>query len=171
MFLRHIFYTCGIPYSSVCGRAIGYAYNRPDAFASGNGIDGVYVEGLSITHGHPRKHIWTYAAGYSENHNNNDWNCPCAARPGPAPPSFVGSNYHCESGNIGSPEAQWYTADKLWDGQTCIAGSNCCSTTGLPWFCRTLPCETADDIEVRLCCDQTRDNEDVGIELLKIFVI
>lgn len=40
-------------------------------------IDGAYVDGLSITHGiNPRHHIWTYAAGNSEN-GTHDANCPC----------------------------------------------------------------------------------------------
>ena len=164
--------TCGIPYTRVCGRAIGYAYHSPDSFASKrNGINGAYVDGLSITHGHPRKHIWTYAAGYSEDHDSGS-NCPCAARPGTAPPSFVGNHYHCESGNIGGVEVQWFSNDPLWDGKGCVAGSNCCSTSGLPWFCSTLPCETTDDIEVRWCCNGLYNgNEDVTTEIMEIFVI
>ena len=164
--------TCGIPYTRVCGRAIGYAYYTPDAFGSKrNGINGAYVDGLSITHGQPRKHIWTYAAGVSEDHNNKHCNCPCAVHPGPDPPAFVGNDYHCESGNTGYWEAQWYTNDPLWDGKGCVAGSNCCSTSGLPWFCRTLPCETTDDIEVRWCCNQSTSDEDIAIEQLEIFTM
>ena len=164
--------TCGIPYTRVCGRAIGYAYYSPNAFASKSiDINGAYVDGLSITHGQPRKHIWTYAAGYSEDHAT-DSNCPCAARPGTAPPSFVGNDYHCESGNIGGVEVQWFSNDPLWDCEGCVAGSNCCSTSGLPWFCRTLPCETTDDIEVRWCCNGPyKGNEEIGTELLEIFIM
>ena len=162
--------TCGIPYTRVCGRAIGYAYRSPDGFGTTRTINDVYVEGLSITHGDPRKHIWTYAAGFSEDVNLNCCNCPCAARPGSEPPSFVGSHYHCEAGNTGDFEDVWYTNDPLWDGEGCVAGSNCCSTSGLPWFCRTLPCEATDDIEARLCTAGGPLDEDVAIELLEIFV-
>ena len=42
------------------------------------GIDNSYVDGLSITHGNPRQHIWTYAFGYEPQYNN--------------PPTFVGTN-------------------------------------------------------------------------------
>ena len=159
-----------IPYTRVCGRAIGYAYRAIDGFYSPKGIDNAYLDGLSITHGSPRKHIWSYAVGVSEDYDS-DSNCPCAARPGRSPPSFVGNHYHCESGNTGFWEAQWYTSDPLWDGKGCVAGSDCCSTSGLPWFCRTLPCETTDHIEVRWCCGEVPSDEEVATELLEIYVI
>jgi hypothetical protein len=41
----------------------------------------------------------------------------------------------------------------------------------LPWFCRTLPCETTDDIEVRLCCDSPPSDEDITIEQLEIYTM
>ena len=164
--------TCGIPYTRVCGWAVGYAYYAVKAFQpKTNGIDGVYVDGISITHGHPRKHIWTYAAGISQDYNNNRFTCPCAVYPGTVPPSFVGNDYHCESGNTYSWTAQWYTSDPLWDGEGCVAGNNCCSTSGSPWFCRTLPCETTDNIEVRWCCNGAPAVEDVATELLEIYTM
>ena len=52
-----------IQYTKICGKAIGYQYGHTDAFAGLHGnIDQVYVDGLSITHGTPRQHLWTYAA-------------------------------------------------------------------------------------------------------------
>ena len=30
-----------------------------------------------------RKHVWTYAAGLSDDYNYLQYNCPCAATPGP----------------------------------------------------------------------------------------
>ena len=32
-------------------------------------LDGVYVDGMSITTGSPRKHVWTYAVGLNDDHN------------------------------------------------------------------------------------------------------
>ena len=51
-------------YTKVCGKAIGYQYESTDAFAASfvdclNSIDQTYVDGLSITYGSPRQHIWT----------------------------------------------------------------------------------------------------------------
>ena len=55
-------------YTRVCGRIRAYQYGATDAFeAYHNGrvttIDEAYVAGVSLTHGSPRKHIWTFAAG------------------------------------------------------------------------------------------------------------
>ena len=51
-----------------------------------------YVDGVSITYGTPRRHIWTYASGLSDDGNNNNgvYNCPCAKYPGDAPPPLLG---------------------------------------------------------------------------------
>ena len=56
-----IYSTNGMSYQRVCGRATGYQKGSPDAF-----IFATQFEGLSITHGSPRQHIWTYAVGLSD---------------------------------------------------------------------------------------------------------
>ena len=60
----------GRTYTKVCGRVIGYQVGHTDAFHSSNSINESYVEGVSITHGSPRSHIWTFAAGISETHRS-----------------------------------------------------------------------------------------------------
>jgi hypothetical protein len=100
-----ISYPTSPQYSRVCGRAIGYQIGSPDAFGhlAISQLDSYYVYGVSITHGTPRSHIWTYAAGVSEGrYGTQRDNCPCS-NPGHLhnayPPSFFGDNYYCESGN------------------------------------------------------------------------
>ena len=160
------FPTFGVPFTKVCGRALGYQYGHTDAF-NRDSIDSHYVEGLSVTHGTPRNHIWTFAAGLSKDYNSGT-NCPCASPyPGPAAPSFVGEKYLCESGNTGSWEAQWYLDDPLWDTQGCASGSTCCSRGG-PWFTTTLNQEVRDDIEVRWCT--SHGGEESGVEQLEIYI-
>ena len=168
-----LFRTYGKTYGRVCGRARGYGYYSPDAFGKHTGpknIDSHYVDGLSITYGSPRKHLWTYAAGLREIKANEGDTCPCANSPGYSPPSFVGNDFYCESANQGPWERQWYTHDPLWDGHGCPKGNNCCANPGLPWFCKTLPIQSTDDIEARLCLDQSTADEDVGLELLEIYI-
>ena len=96
----------GRQYSRVCGRAIGYQYGTTDGFgflAQGQPLDSYYVYGVSITHGTPRNHVWTLAAGLTEGaFSLTQYNCPCANPGHPnnaVVPSFVGDNYYCESGN------------------------------------------------------------------------
>ena len=56
-----------------------------------------YFEGLSLTHGSPRQHVWTYAVGLSDS-GSHPHDCPCVLTGGQNPKSFVGSHYYCESG-------------------------------------------------------------------------
>ena len=174
------FYPTSRQYSRVCGRVIGYQYGTTDAFgyrATGNSIDSYYVYGVSVTHGAPpRNHIWTLAAGLTERGEtaqNSGYNCPCADPNNPnnvLPPSFVGNNYYCESGNPRTDWGgnRWYPNDPLWDGEQC-EGQCCSDGESPPWFSVDLPNPTTDDIEVRICIPQ--DNvDDVVIQLLELYV-
>ena len=59
--------TFDIPYSKVCGKAVGYQKNHADGFNTFTStINYPYAHGTSITYGSPRKHIWTYVVGYSD---------------------------------------------------------------------------------------------------------
>ena len=163
-----------VNYDKVCGRARGYQFGSPDGFYSylGNSqsLESAYVDGLSVTHGSPRSHIWTFAVGLSKDYNYRSWNCPCALYPGPAAPPFVGERYFCESGDIGTwSYSQWYLDDSLWDSQGCANGSTCCSRGG-PWFSTELNEETNDDIEVRWCMWEDYNLDDTGVQELEIYV-
>ena len=167
------FSTNGVSYQHVCGRATGYQKGEPEAFSTGSTIiDSHYFHGLSITHGNPRQHIWTYAVGLTDNGNYPRHNCPCAAIPGQvSPPSFVGNNYYCESGtghnyDIGA----YYFSDPLWDGAGCSANSTCCSNTNQPWFYHQLNAKTQDDIEVRICRDYVFSNEGTLVDNLEFYI-
>ena len=96
------FPTFGVPFTKVCGRALGYQYGHIDAFDNSRSIDSDYVEGLSVTHGTPRNHIWTFAAGCSKDIGIGCVNCPCASpSPGPTAPSFVGENFFVSRETLG----------------------------------------------------------------------
>ena len=169
------FPTHGVPYTKVCGRAQGYQYYAAPAFLSyllsGYTLDSNYVSGLSVTYGSPRRHIWTFAAGYSKDYDVDDCcNCPCASPyPGEAAPPFVGENIFCESGNTGPDEPRWYLDDPLWDSQGCAANSTCCDRGG-PWFTTTLSQEVSDDIEVRMCSAHSLSVENIGVDELEIYI-
>ena len=157
------FFTNGISYSQICGRVEGYAKATPDALYEGNpqhnNINSYYVDGVSITRGSPRQHVWTFAASY---HKEGQHTCPCSPGSTQKVPSFVGNNYYCEGGG----------GDPLWDGQSCLPiETNCCSSSAyLPWFYRQYNASTTDYIELRVCCDQTTHDEDVPVSLYEIYV-
>ena len=164
----------GIAYKNICGRALGYHTGTALAFhqyASGaNTVASYYGDGLLVTRGNARDHIWTFAVGISKNTSYPSYNCPCAIYPGPSAPPFVGDNYFCESGNVGNFEHyQWYLDDPLWDSQGCPAGSTCCNRGG-PWFSTSADQEVSDDIEVRICSSEHSSADDIGLEKLELYI-
>ena len=183
-----IFSTNSTSYSKVCGKVVGYQKGSMDAFypyARSHGkytdvytpvtisrsLDGVYVDGISITFGNPRKHVWTYAVGLSDNHNYSAVNCPCAKYPGPDSPTYVGNHYYCESGNTGTFDAtQLYNNDPLWDGTGCLPENSCCYDAGMPWFFRQFPTTAIGDIEFRICHDQIFADEGIAVEQIQLYI-
>ena len=166
------FSTNGVSYKHVCGRAKGYQKGSPNAFPqNAQPIDSYYVDGLSITHGNPRQHVWTYAAGLTDNGSYSS-NFPCAVIPGTAPPSFVGNNYYCESGAVGSYDLNtYYLSDPLWDGAGCSTSNTCCSNTNQPWFYYQLSGITQDYIEVRICRNRPfTTNEGILVDILELYI-
>ena len=160
-----IFKTYGIEYNSIFGRILGYQFGSPNGFSPfSNSIDGYYLDGVSVTHGMPRQHIWSLV---SENSDGTPL-CPCRSSFYPAP-AFVKGEYFCEAGTEEDWELVLYDSDPLWDGQGC--GSNtCCTYNNPPWFCKHLSEAASDDIEVRICADQDLAFEDTPITLIEIYV-
>ena len=182
------FSTNSTRYDKVCGKAVGYQKGTMDGFypyayahgkvnwytpvTSSRSLDGAYVDGISITTGSPRKHVWTYAVGVSDDYNYPQLNCPCAKTPGPDSPPYVGTHYYCESGNTGTLEngVLLYSSDPLWDGAGCLTENSCCYDVGMPWFFRQFPTTTTGDIEVRICYDEGFSNEAVAVEEIQLYV-
>ena len=164
----------GGDYTSVCGSIRAYQYHRTDAFEAyhrgrATTIEGAYVAGVSLTHGSPRQHIWTFAAGNSEDNPTRDDACPCDASINITIPPFVGGDYFCESGiNSGYPSYRLYTEDPLWDGQGCSISSSCCSFNNPPYFTKQLPSPTSDPIEARLC--RLDSDDDSPVEFMELYV-
>ena len=166
------FTTYGVQYSHVCGRVIAYQDKTPDGFIS-ESIDSVYVDGISLTHGQsPRQHIWTFVGALDET-NRDHANCPCTRSDvsyAGLLPSFVGQDYFCDTGSRDTHEKIFYADDPLWDGRGCGELSTCCSFNNPPWFCKSLPQPTTDDIELRICGDQGTNDEDTPIEVVEIYI-
>uniref|UniRef100_A0A1X7U747 Fibrinogen C-terminal domain-containing protein n=1 Tax=Amphimedon queenslandica TaxID=400682 RepID=A0A1X7U747_AMPQE len=178
----------GISYSQVCGRVVGYQYASTDAadhriggLQSHNDLNSYYVDGVSITRGSPRQHIWTLMAGLLESSifnpsNDHRYNCPCAqgSPQNSTLQSFIGNDYFCESGNPDDGTYQYilYTSDPLWDGKGCsILEGNCCtSRPSLPWFNKVLNTATTDYLELRVCAEQSSDDEDSPVSFYELYV-
>ena len=176
----------GFRYSRVCGRAKAYRLGLNWAFYAYHiqtrvrtlGIDGSYVDGLSLTHGAPgsRQHIWTFASGITTGNRYSSFlRCPCDnGNTHPVPP-FVGNSYFCESilSQCTYRECYrriFYPNAPLWDGQVCEGGGTCCKLNNPPWFTKNLANSTTDDIELRICLDNYEHWSDVALEQLELYV-
>ena len=171
------FSTLGLNYYKVCGQVRGYQYNSPDAFFTlSEGIDSYYVDGISITYGQcPRTHIWTFACGLREN-LLGPGGCPCntgysGGRNVASP--FINNHYYCESAlDPGKDhEEVLHANDTLWDGKNCDSNeASCCTNSKMPWFYRVLDDMTQEDIELRVCGDQSVSDEDTPVDIIELYV-
>ena len=166
-------------YSKICGRVRGYQYRHMNAFSAyaraSQDINGYYVDGISITQGQARKHLWTYAVGHSEliPHSADILSaCPCNGNfPGAEAyiPNFVGNHYYCESGFVERWLSRMAWEDPLWDGKGCHTPNNtCCDRSG--FFYRNVTIST-DDIEVRWCSNFPYTGEDSPADQLEVWVM
>ena len=166
------FPTDRVPFSKLCGRAVGYGIGTPDAAHGifdicGSGcesIDDPYVDGISITYSseNSREHIWTLIAEQSHRYSR----CECNSSGQLYHPAFIANDFYCEvAEDNDSP---------LWEGEGCddvhADDAPCCENPNLPWFCREFDQSiVTDNIEVRVCTDEVRSNEDIEFDLLKLY--
>ena len=158
-----IYSTNNTQYRTVCGKVTGLGFNSPDRFfrfCTGlcETIEGPYLDGVSITHGSPREHIWSFAVQHP-----GTVRCPCSTGSTFTTPSFVGDDYTCET---------FTSTEPVWDGQGCIEEDRlCCQRTSVPIFCKELPAPTTDDSEVRLCTDQSEGDETLAVESIELYIL
>ena len=171
-------------YREVCGRVKAFRFGYNLGFLGhhllNRTLDDAYVDGLSLTHGSPRTHIWSFASGLlSKRLNQNFTNsldeygvyCPCDPGNTTDSPSFVGNDYFCESVLSDASSAldiSFYPNNVLWDGQNLL--DPCYGFNDPPWFYKALPVSTSNDIELRLCLADPDGYEDIAIESLEIYV-
>jgi len=126
-------------YSKVCGRVSGFGIGLPNGFTFHN-IRKNYVDGISITYNGYKLHIWTFVSKRGPVCNCNK-----------DKPGFVGDNFSCM--RVSSS-----------------VDSFVCECTGCsPEFSTTLQHPTSEDIEVRVCTNEERSNEQVAISHLVLY--
>ncbi len=144
-----VYSTAKISYAEITGRIRGYQIGTLDGFIGINdpprsmNISANYVDGISVISNN--EHIWTFAAG-----------CDCTH----TKPDTIGSNYTCDkppSCNVGV-----FCTTHLWESQKCGNTSQ--------WFLRTLDNPATTDINVRVCRNQDRPDEDLAISTLELYV-
>ena len=167
------FYPNGVNYTQICGRITAFQYGNTDAVHTGQDLNSIYVDGISITRGSPRQHVWTLMAALFDNILHGVDICPCSVGSTFVQQSFIGDDYYCESGNPDSyyQSGVMYPNDPLWDGKQCAPlESPCCTNPNLPWFHKTLTNSTSDFIEMRICGNERPYAEDTPISFYEIYI-
>ncbi len=86
--------------NTLCVQGFQYSKVSRAFYYRSHGINGDYIDGVSLTHGYnPRKHILSFAGASDETTNNYSFKCPCVntALTSSRIPSFVGNNYFCDT--------------------------------------------------------------------------
>ena len=165
----------GFNYSSICGQVRGYQYGAVDGIYDNHQgsmeIDGPYVDGVSITYGNPRKHVWTYIAGQGEQEANWE-DCPCNIDNHESLGlAFVGADSYCESGtSLGVIGSTLFYLDPLWDGMKCNMLEVTCCEGDMPWFTKNYAESMSEDIELRICSSEGFPDEATPLDLVEIYV-
>ena len=106
-------------------------------------INSNYADGISLTHGTPREHIWTFASALDKSGSftpSLTSYCPCqnvsTGDLNDIVPSFVGEDYFCDSGNEEYDQDTEYSltgyfGDPLWDGAGCGPLTSSCHSPPL----------------------------------------
>lgn len=176
-----VYSSLGQTYSRVCGRIIGYQESVPSAFVafafsnSDSGIESTtkFLEGVTVAHGNfgSLQHVWSFVGAIGEvGDYQSSWLCSCSNGDSwPHSTAYVGNDYFCDSGNHDTTiTGRFFSADPLWDGAGCGPESTCCEFNNPPWFCRTLPLNTTDDLQVRIC--NSGGARDTPIRLVELYV-
>ena len=105
--------------------------------------------------------------------HTDQFGCPCNNGFTVSAPSVIGNDYFCESAATAIITGQFYTpcSDPLWDRQQCTdLEGPCCTNPNLPWFNKTLDVITNEDIELRLCQDESITTEGVPLQVIELFI-
>ncbi len=131
----------------MCGNIIGYETETLDGLPQRSSyqrddLDDNYLNGISIQSG--ASHVWSLVAGMCTDYNNK-------------PSSFIGNDWMCD----GTCNGNNYCGNLLWD--TPMFGRE-------NRFLKTLSVPSTADTELCVCRDENRDNEDIAITDLRMYV-
>ena len=83
----------------------------------------------------------------------------------------MGNDYFCDSVATTENwlgERRLFSDNALWDGQDLL--NPCYGLNNPPWFNKTLPEPTTDDIELRMCLLLNSQEANIGVELLELYI-
>ena len=153
-----MYHSNDMSYSQVCGTVRVHPEGSPDGFDTFND-DSIYVDGVYFTYGDSsnRNHIWTYTAATTVGSSTRG----CDQCNHEKPSNIPGTNFTCTSAHCS--DADNCFPNTLWgnEAQQCFGNET---------FYRQLSESTTDDIEMRVCRDQRRSDEDILISFVELYV-
>lgn len=154
-----------LPFTRIAGRIEALARGDLEAFSVGvaASLDNTYVDGISITVGEPRTHVFTLGVGTA----NSAGACPC--NNGVAPPAYVGAAMLCEDRPPSAEaEGEFDIENALFDDD---ARNAACNMSFAPnEFDITLPAPSTGPIEIRVMVDGDDAQEAILLQRLDISV-
>ena len=135
-----------------------------------------HLEGISITHKFPRRHLWSYVVGDVANPTSSRTDsCPCTAKGTTSDvPIVIGSDYYCSSGNNGTTDLSSVVRSQypLWRtyGPSCVPGSTCCDNPDQPWFKKTLTQPASENVEMRWCAGEQPTSEATATTRVELYI-
>ena len=148
----------GMSYSQVCGTVRVHPEGTPDGFDTFKNRS-MYVDGVYLTYGDSsnRNHIWTYTAATTVGSNTRGCDQCNYMKPSNMPgTNFTCTSAHCIDGNSCFSGTLWGN-----DDQQCFGNET---------FYRQLSESTTDNIEMTVCRDQGRHDEDILLSFVELYV-
>lgn len=160
--------TGGQRYKKVRGRIAGYAFKSPDAFrrlgGTYNSINDPYLDGVSITYGNPRSHVFSYAVSGG---SNPAYTCPEIGNAATKQPGFVRNNFIC----VVASELKPANSNSFFDVPLWTTLGNCAGDCpDNLHFCVTLSRATTKHLELRVCTDQSKNDEEIYIKSFDFYI-
>ncbi len=162
-------------FSELRGEVRGFGFGGADAFRDSQGIiDGLYVDGFTVTTVAPRTHLFTFAQATSDNFTNGTpatASCPCFGGAAPAP--FIGLDYLCEAPRDTIDDAGGRVFDEvdvLFDGANIDDASCVGSADSAPSFQTSYATPVASDVELRLMQTDAASNEDFELTRAELWI-
>ena len=136
-----------ILYSKICGQIRGYGVGTIDGLYQsnkihGNSVNDNYLDGISISSN--GTHVWSFVAG----------DCRCDGHK----QAFIGNDWTCAGPGCGHGN---FCPNLLWNTSTCGMVTH---------FFKDLSVSTIADVVMRVCRDEERDNEDIAITSVELYV-
>ena len=146
-----LYSSLNIQYSKICGRIRGYGVGSVDGFFGRTAqhsmvVTDNYLDGISIAIN--TDHVWSFVAGRCDS---------CVIKK----PSFIDSDFTCDDNNpICSGEM--LCGSILWN-------TNKCGKT-TPVFYKQLSNNITTDINVKVCRNEARNNEDIAVTSIDLYI-